>query len=75
MLKISTVMLLIATLHFSIAFYRNWFAFGRKMTEAPDVFLGNLNPWHRILQDMLFVIQENLGAGAAVRYSSLVHSS
>ena len=73
MLKLSTVMFIIATLHFSVAFYRSWLAFGGEIAEAtsPDVFLVALRPWHRILQDLLFATQECLGAGAAVRYMSL----
>ncbi|KAL0061205.1 hypothetical protein AAF712_011964 [Marasmius tenuissimus] len=66
MLKISTAMLLLATLHFSIAFYRAWIAFRGKLDEPPGLFLSRFDLWHRVLQDMLFVTQESLGAAVAV---------
>ncbi|KAJ8090717.1 hypothetical protein PM082_018283 [Marasmius tenuissimus] len=66
MLKISTAMLLLATLHFSIAFYRAWIAFRGKLDEPPGLFLSRFDLWHRVLQDMLFVTQESLGAAAAI---------
>ena len=73
MLKLSTAMLLTATLHFSVAFYRGWLAFGGKTTEpqAPELLWATLGSWHRVLEDMLFIAQESLGAGAAVRYMYL----
>ncbi|KAJ8096084.1 hypothetical protein PM082_022657 [Marasmius tenuissimus] len=66
MLKVSTVMLLTATLHFSVAFYRAWIAFRGTSNEVPGTFLAQFNLWHRVLQDMLFVTQESLGAAAAI---------
>ena len=68
MLKISTVMFSIATLHFGVVFYRDWIAFRGKLPleEPPSIFLARVDVWHRVMQDMLFVIQETLGAAAAV---------
>ena len=67
MLKISTVMFFVATLHFCIGFYRDWIAFRGKLAGPPETFLAQFDTWHRVMQDTLFVIQETLGAGAAVR--------
>ncbi|KAJ8090769.1 hypothetical protein PM082_024950 [Marasmius tenuissimus] len=66
MIKVSTVMFFVATLHFSIALYRGWIAFQRKTGEPAAIFFSHLDTWHRVLQDMLFVIQESLGAAAAI---------
>ena len=66
MLKISTALFLVATVHYGFAFYRFWVAFGGKSSEPPDVYLSCLNIWHRVVLDMLFVTQESLGSAAAV---------
>ncbi|KAJ8076002.1 hypothetical protein PM082_021984 [Marasmius tenuissimus] len=59
-------MLLIATLHFTVVFYRACIAFQGTSNEAPGIFLTRLHLWHRVFQDMLFVTQESLGAAAAI---------
>ncbi|KAJ8079723.1 hypothetical protein PM082_016544 [Marasmius tenuissimus] len=65
MLKLSTLMFLVATLHFSVSFYRAWIAFrGDKPMDA--AFLRLFNTWHRVSQDLLFVTQESLGSAAAI---------
>ena len=67
MVKISTVMFVVATLHFCIGFYRNWIAFRGKLGMPPEAFLGRSDLWHLVMQNALFAFQETLGAGAAVR--------
>ena len=70
MLKVSTLMFFVATVHFGLGFYRDWIAFrGSLAPQPPEAFLGRFDPWHRVMQDTLFVLQETLGAGAAVRQS------
>ncbi|KAK1222927.1 hypothetical protein PQX77_014204 [Marasmius sp. AFHP31] len=66
MLKISTIMFLVATVHISINYYRYSTAFSGKTGVPPPIFLQTLTHWHRIMKDLLFVIQEVLGSSAAV---------
>ncbi|KAK1220235.1 hypothetical protein PQX77_017021 [Marasmius sp. AFHP31] len=66
MLKISTIMFLVATVHISTNYYRYSTAFSGKTGVPPPIFLQTLTHWHRIMKDLLFVIQEVLGSSAAV---------